>query len=298
MTEFPLSRKSGSLETKFHYTGIFYLCSLIDSCCHVRLRKRMISWSQVKPRHWVCFCSCLLLLAWSNSKATSPEAVASDLDCSEFRGGELRHNRIVDFDLSYPEKAHHETAGSIDLYYDPRYEVVVGPRPDGLPSSSILFEVNYETSKPVSYKERSKIQPSDSTHFSLLLSANKAKRSLEYMIPVYAGSFESKEFYPTDQKLGSYTKLDVPGGRLLRPNAAYQKEIYAKFDSAGEVIESMVCTVPGDVPNPSCSFSFKTDTFSVKVSLVRRNEAHKFKKIRETVDRFLGCLSVGEEHKI
>lgn len=236
-----------------------------------------------------CFTLQLLLTA-SVGLTSAASGQDAGVRCEPFRHGPLVTERIRHVDIRGPDL---EVLAPIELHYDPDYlsKPWLPPlRPDRMERAG-LFKLNALTGAPLDDSEQRNNPPTQTGTITILVMGKQSVVPLNEIIFSRADAPPGSSFEATNERLGSYTMLEIPAGRQTAPFTDRGVDVFASFDPMGNVKSVLNCDRQDAQPNPQCSISFETAVLNVKVLEIGRAEVQTIGEIAQTARDFAWCLT-------
>jgi hypothetical protein len=242
----------------------------------------------------------ILILSWVSLSSSADEiSNVSAETCSIYRTGAIEHRRMPVY-YGFPS-ADPSSFYWIDIWINPEYENTSGlaglPRPDGLPDSSLLLDIDIADGRSLTREYRVKTNVFKKTYFSMLLSSGMNHLPLARILRAFAnfppelGRDEIPKIVRTGEFVSGMERIDIPSYKPSKSETGPRYDWYAEFDKADQVTALMQCRLPGSVPNPGCQLYEKIPYFEAKISQFRRNQLDQLGLIRKHARNFVTCLT-------
>ena len=244
--------------------------------------------------------SSILILPWVTLFASADEnSNVSAEACSIYRTGAKEHRRMPVY-YGFPS-ADPSSFYWIDIWINPEYEnmrwLAGLPRPDGLPKSNLLLDIEIVDGRPVKREYPNRTSVSKKTYFSMLLKSGVNHLPLARILRAFAnfppelGQDEIPRIVRTGEFVSGMERIDIPSYKPSKSEIGPRYDWYAEFDKNDQVTALMQCNLPGSVPNPSCELYEKGPHFEADIGQFRRNQLDQLGLIRKHARNFATCLT-------
>ena len=244
--------------------------------------------------------SSILILPWVTLSSSADEISAVSAEtCSIYRTGAIERRRMPVY-YGFPS-ADPSSFYWIDIWINPEYEnmrwLAGLPRPDGLPDSSLLLDIEIADGRPVRREYPHRISVSKKTYFSLLLKSGVNHLPLARILRAFAnfppelGRDEIPRIVRTGEFVSGMERIDIPSYKPSKSETGPRYDWYAEFDKNDQVMALMQCNLPGSVPNPGCELYEKIQYFEADINRFRRNQLDQLGLIRKHARNFATCLT-------